>query len=169
MCTPCSSYLHSSIAHLNRPPSHFSPAGPQPWSSSLPWPSAGIPADASAPLTADNPSSLTLLQLSSPPHWQSRPTDVSLLICRLEQQEQPPSCDAHCFCMHVWAHPLLLFSPDALTSLSPLYLPGASAVSSLLSAYLKAKLSSRLGSCLGNRQCSAGIPGRQEGQMMALW
>lgn len=169
MCTPCSPYLHSSIAHLYHRPSHFSPAGPQPWSPPLPWPSAGIPADASALPRADNPSSLTVLQLSSP-HWQSSPTDVSLLICRLEQQEQPPSCDAHsCFCMHVWACPLLLFSPEALTSLSPPYLPGASAASSLLSACLKAKLRSRLGSCLGNRLCSAGIPGRQEGQMMALW
>lgn len=46
---------------------------------------------------------------------------------------------------------LPLFSPDTLTSLSPLYLPGASAASSLHSACLKAKLSSRLGSCLGNR------------------
>lgn len=62
---------------------------------------------------------------------------------------------------------LLLFSPDALTSLSPLYLLGALAANALHSACFKAKLSSRLWSCLGNRLCSAGIPGRQEGQMMA--
>lgn len=64
---------------------------------------------------------------------------------------------------------LLLFSPDALTSLSPLYLSGASAANSLHSACFKAKLGSRLWSCLGNRLCSSGIRGRQEGQMMAHW
>lgn len=62
---------------------------------------------------------------------------------------------------------LLLFSPDTLTSLSPLYLSGASAANPLHSTCFKAKLSSRLWSCLGNRLCSAGIPGRQEGRMMA--
>lgn len=72
----------------------------------LAWLSAGIPADASPPLRADNPSNLTLLQLSSPPHRQSSPTYASLLSCRPGQQQQPPSCDAHnCFWMHTWACP----------------------------------------------------------------
>lgn len=122
MCTPCSPYLHTSIAHLYHPRSCFSLAHPQPWFPPLPWPSAGIPADASAPLKAGNPSSLTLLQLSSPPHWHSSPTEASLLSRRPEQQQQPPSCDAHnCFCMHKWAcpsAPLLTRRTEPLTSVS---------------------------------------------------
>lgn len=64
---------------------------------------------------------------------------------------------------------LLLFSPGALTSLSPLYLSGPMAADSLHSACSKAKLSSRLWSCLGNSLGTAGGPGRQEGQTMACW
>lgn len=171
MCTPCSPHLHSSIAHLYHPPSCFSPAGPQPWSPPLLWPSAGISADASAPLRADNPSSLTLLQLSRAPHWQSSPTDVSLLICRPEQQEQPPSCDAHsCFCMHMWACP----SAPRLARRTDLPLPSVSlgCLSSQLPALCLPQGQAQqqpVWSCLGNRMCSAGIPGRQEGQMMAHW
>lgn len=149
MCTPCSPYLCTSIAYLYHPPSHFSPAGPQPWSPPLPWPSAGIPADASAPLRADNPSSLTLLQLSRAPHWQSSPTDVSLL--RPEQQEQPPSCDAHsCFCMVCPSAPLLARRTDLpLPSLS------LGCLSSQFPALccLKAKLSSRLCGAVWGTDC----------------
>lgn len=109
MCIPCTPYLHTSTAHPYHTPSRFSPAGPQPWS-------------ASAPLRADNPSSLCLLQLSSPPHWESSPTDVPLLSCRAEQQ-QPPSCDAHnWFCMHMWASP----SAALLTRCTDLPVPSIS-------------------------------------------
>lgn len=127
----------------------------------LPWPSAGIPADASPPLRANN--NLTLLQLSSP-HRQSslrsaagQSSNNSLL---------PVMLTIVFACTHGLAL-LLLSSAEALTSLSPPYLSGALAVSSLHSACFKAMFSSRLWSCLGNRLWSAGIPGRQEGQMMA--
>lgn len=168
MCTPCSLYLHSSIAHLYHPPSHFSPPGPQPWSPPLPWPSAGIPADASAPLRADNSSSLTLLQLSSPPHWQSSPTDVSLLICRPKQQSSLPPVMLTVVFACTCGLTLLLFSADTLTSLSPPYLPVPQQPA--LCTLPASRPSSAAGwEAVWGTDCSAGISGRQEGQMMAHW
>lgn len=125
MCTPCFPYLQTSIAHLYWPSLMFLSC----WSPSLvstsllAFCSPGSPADDSTPLGTDDLSNFTLLQLSSPPHWQSSPTDVSLLSCRPDQQQQqPPSCDAHnCFCMHTWAcpsAPLLTRHTDPLTSVS---------------------------------------------------
>lgn len=148
MCTPCSLYLHTSIAHLYHHPSHFSPAAPQPWSPPLPWPSAGISADASTPLRTDNPSSLTLLQLSSP-HWQSSPTAVCSAAGQSSNRSLPPVLLPIVFACTCGLALLLLSSPEATTSLSPLYLSGPLAASSLHSDCFKVMLSSRLWSCLG--------------------
>lgn len=168
------------LAHLRCTPVPCSPLPPSCWSPTqasphLPWASAGSPAPVSAPLRATNPSSLTLLRLSSPPSTGEQSYR------RLAAQPQAGAaaasllCDAHtCSCRHTCASSpflLLLSSPGALTSLSPPSLPGPSAADPHApAASLPASRPSSAADCgLQGGPGRAGARGRQEDQAMARW
>lgn len=139
-------YFHSSIAHLYHAPPSLHPAGYQAGPPPLPWASAG-PADCSALLRAINPSSLILLQLSSPLSIGEQ----SYRHLAAQPQQQPPSPAVRTLvlaCMHVLPSsppPLLARRPDLpLPSISPRSLSSRPPRSCCLSTCFKVEFCSRL-------------------------